>query len=30
MNAPLPANIQEFNEITAVVFAQLYISHPIP
>ena len=27
---PLPPNIQEFNEITAVIFAQLYISHPLP
>jgi hypothetical protein len=26
----LPPNIQEFNEITAVVFAQLYIAHPMP
>jgi hypothetical protein len=26
----LPPNIQEFNEITAVIFAQLYISHPFP
>jgi hypothetical protein len=28
--AKLPHNIQEFNEITAVVFSQLYISHPLP
>jgi hypothetical protein len=27
---PLPPNIQEFNEITAVIFAQLYICHPLP
>jgi hypothetical protein len=26
----LPPNIQEFSEITAVVFAQLYIAHPMP
>ncbi len=26
----LPPNIQEFNEITAVIFSQLYISHPMP
>ena len=25
----LPPNIQEFNEIVAVVFAQLYILHPV-
>jgi len=27
---PLPPNIQEFNEITAVIFAQLYNAHPFP
>jgi hypothetical protein len=25
----LPPNIQEFNEIVAVIFAQLYILHPV-
>lgn len=25
----LPPNIEEFNEITATIFAQLYVSHPI-
>jgi hypothetical protein len=25
----LPPNIQEFNEITAVIFAQLYSEHPL-
>ena len=25
----LPPNIQEFNEIVAVIFAQLYLSHPL-
>jgi hypothetical protein len=30
MSANLPPNIQEFNEITAVIFSQLYISHPFP
>ncbi len=26
----VPPHIQEFNEITAVIFSQLYISHPMP
>jgi len=26
----LPANIREFSEVTAVIFAQLYVSFPIP
>ena len=30
MDTPVPANVQEFNQITAVVFAQLYTSHPLP
>jgi hypothetical protein len=27
---PLPPNIQEFNDICAVIFAQLYVSFPVP
>lgn len=30
MTTNLPPNIAEFNEITAVIFAQLYIAHPMP
>jgi hypothetical protein len=28
--AELPPNLQEFNEITAVIFSQLYLTFPIP
>jgi len=28
-NAKLPPNMQEFNEITAVIFGQLYIAFPV-
>jgi hypothetical protein len=30
MAAALPPNIQEFNEIAGIIFAQLYASHPVP
>jgi hypothetical protein len=30
MPPSLPPNIQEFNEITAVIFALLYVAHPTP
>ncbi|WP_316203355.1 hypothetical protein [Bradyrhizobium sp. SZCCHNS3051] len=30
MTTQLPPNIEEFNELTAVIFAQLYIVHPLP
>jgi hypothetical protein len=26
----LPPNIEEFNEITAVILSQLYMAHPLP
>jgi hypothetical protein len=30
MADPLPPNIQEFNAITGVIFALLYVAHPMP
>jgi hypothetical protein len=30
MSDALPPNIDEFNQIVAVVFAKLYIAHPVP
>jgi hypothetical protein len=30
MTNQLPPNIEEFNELIAVIFAQLYIAHPMP
>jgi hypothetical protein len=30
MTNQLPANITEFNELTAVIFALLYDAHPLP
>ena len=29
MADPLPPNIQEFNAITGVIFALLYVAHPM-
>jgi hypothetical protein len=30
MTGQLPPNVEELNELTAVIFAQLYIAHPLP